>query len=309
MWLKDKEDPLHPKGNGKGIMISDFLTPNGRLQAPSQITEDILMAHNVPREATTFFEYGKNSYWTGERMAAQTMDVAVPLFEVVFPRNKFQGLFLFDNATNHRAMAQDALDVTKMNLKRGEKSARMRSTWNTFTQEVQQMVFPDGTPKRIRQVLIERDKWSPEGLHLDCKPVSEHKKDNNCCAKKFLAAELDFQKQVGLIQEKKLRPGAILLCSIPSFVLRSILLSIFGGHVSDSLVGIATAPWMAFGQQNLVRYNPSRYQQSENSTNEPCESWRRIDGAFLLVQKSTEIRFTSHIVEFKSSPILSFRHE
>ena len=202
MWLKDKGDPLRPKGNGKGIMMSDFLTPNGRLQAPSQITEDILMAHNVPREATTFFEYGKDNYWTGEKMAAQTLDVAVPLFEVVFPRNKFQGLFLFDNATNHRVMADDALDVAKMNLKPGGKSARMRSTWNSFTQEVQQMVFPDGTPKGIRQVLIERNKWPPEGLRLECKPVSEHKKDNNCCAKKLLAAEPDFQKPVGLIQEK-----------------------------------------------------------------------------------------------------------
>ena len=47
MWLKDKGDLLRPKGNGKGIMISDVLTLKGRFQAPSQITEDTLMAHNV----------------------------------------------------------------------------------------------------------------------------------------------------------------------------------------------------------------------------------------------------------------------
>ena len=82
-------------------------------------------------------------------------------------------------------MVEDALDVTKMNLIPGGKYSRMRSTWNTFMQEVQQVVFPDGTPRGIRQVLIERNKWPPEGLRLECKPVSEHKKDDSYCAKKF----------------------------------------------------------------------------------------------------------------------------
>ena len=31
IWIEGKKQPLRPKGKGKGIMVSDFLTPIGRL--------------------------------------------------------------------------------------------------------------------------------------------------------------------------------------------------------------------------------------------------------------------------------------
>lgn len=35
LWVKKKSQPLRQKSRGKGIMVSDFLTPIGRLQDPS----------------------------------------------------------------------------------------------------------------------------------------------------------------------------------------------------------------------------------------------------------------------------------
>ena len=34
IWLKDDNIPLREKSGGKGIMVSDFLTPGARLRAP-----------------------------------------------------------------------------------------------------------------------------------------------------------------------------------------------------------------------------------------------------------------------------------
>lgn len=201
IWLQEGGDPLRPKGLGRGIMVSDFLTPNGRLAVPEDIRDDILATLNLPREAAIMLEYGKGDYWTGEKMAAQTLEVALPIFELAFPSNKFQGLFLFDNATNHRMLADDALDARKMNLKPGGKQSKMRPTQNPETKEPQEMMCPDGTPKGIQQVLLERGKWPETGLRLECKSASEHRDDNSCCARRVLAAEPDFRAQCGLIQE------------------------------------------------------------------------------------------------------------
>ena len=62
--------------------------------------------------------------------------------------------YLFDHNSYHGTFAEDALDASKMNLKPGGKQPRMHDTiWNG---KVQKMVFADGTPKGLKQILIER---------------------------------------------------------------------------------------------------------------------------------------------------------
>ena len=85
MWLQDGENPPRPKGNGKGIMISEFLTPRSRLQAPPSILDDQLEEQSLRRFATEIFEYGGNKYWNSEMLTEQTLKVAVPHFEIAFP--------------------------------------------------------------------------------------------------------------------------------------------------------------------------------------------------------------------------------
>jgi hypothetical protein len=39
LWMEDGKQPLRPKARGKGLMISDFLTPGGRLAVPDAISD------------------------------------------------------------------------------------------------------------------------------------------------------------------------------------------------------------------------------------------------------------------------------
>ena len=212
MWLKDDENPLLPKGNGKGIMISEFLTPRSRLHASTSVSNNQLEDLKLPRFATEMFEYGKDKYWNSELLAKQTLDVAVPLFEVAFPPDRFQGLFLFDNATSHNVVASDALDVRRMNLGPGGKNTpKMRDGWNPATNSPQQMNDANGVPKGIRTILQERNLWPSKGIRLDCTKKTRET-DGSCCARHLLGSQPDFQAQQGLLQEEiqKRTPGCIL---------------------------------------------------------------------------------------------------
>ena len=200
LWLQDKENPLRPKGNGKGIMVSEFLTPRGRLQVPTSISDQQLKASNLQRYATETFEYGDNKYWNSEMLAHQTLQVAIPLFEAAFPPGRFQGLFLFDNATSHNVMASDALDVRKMNLGPGGKQPVMRDGWNPRTNAPQAM-NENGIPKGIRTILKERGLWPVEGIRLQCTKAIK-REDGRCCARHLLGSQPDFSGQRGLLQEE-----------------------------------------------------------------------------------------------------------
>src|SRR2546429_8317293 len=74
------------------------------------------------------------------------------------------------------------------------------------------MVFPAthpneklrGQPKGIKQVLIERGKWPPEGLVLeykDCKERIQNALRISCCARRVISLEPDFLAQKGAIEE------------------------------------------------------------------------------------------------------------
>ena len=201
MWLQDEENPLRPKGNGRGIMVSEFLTPWSRLQAPASVSDHQLEALQLQRFATKTFEYGDNQYWNSEMLAEQTLKVAVPLFELAFPSDQFQGLFLFDNATSHKIMAPDALDTRKMNLGPGGKQPVMRDGWNSLTNTRQAMNDIDGKPKGIRMILQERGLWPVGGIRLQCTKEAR-KLDGSCCARHLLGSQPDFSSQRGYLQEE-----------------------------------------------------------------------------------------------------------
>ena len=94
-----------------------------------------------------------------------------------------------------------------MNLHPGGKQARMRDGW--FIQDGQEvaqpMVFPKDhlefpdKPKGMKQVLLERSLWNDK-LNMKCRPRCAVG-SVNCCAKRLLESQPDFQEQCSLVQE------------------------------------------------------------------------------------------------------------
>ncbi len=212
LWMENGKQPLRLKARGKGLMVSDFLTPGGRLAVPDAISDTELAARLLPRRyATEYFVYGKDKYWRGDDMVDHTVKVAIPIFNAAFPG--CQAVFLFDNASNHSSYAADALRVENMNLHPGGKQGWLRDGFIHGKGIPQPMKFPAdyhnselaGKQKGIKRVLKERGLWPERGLVLDC-PTTRGRQGCNpqggCCARRILGAEKDFRDQKGRLQEE-----------------------------------------------------------------------------------------------------------
>ena len=96
-------------------MVSGFLTPGGRLRVPDHILDSELLqdpkwvkVDSKPvRDVMWLLKYGKNNYWTGNKMVEHAVCVALPIFRYAF--SNCQALFAFDNASNHCSFSEDAL--------------------------------------------------------------------------------------------------------------------------------------------------------------------------------------------------------
>lgn len=202
-------------------MVSAFLTPIGILKIPDHISDDMLpldwprdSQQKVIREACQMLEYGKDNYWTAEKLIDH-ISIAVLIFDVAFPH--CQALFAFDNATNHCSFASDALVASKMNFGPGGQQPKMRDGFDHRRSLPHQMNFsrdhPNeslrGKPKGTKIVLEERGLWSDfrsDGTRLlhKCKSPGcprEGPLHNVCCATTILSQEKDFQEQKGRVQE------------------------------------------------------------------------------------------------------------
>jgi hypothetical protein len=161
-WEEKGNPALRPKGRGKALMVSEFLTESfGRLAIPPNDYAR-LQDPPFPREATEIIEPGKNAngYWTGEDLVKQVgasrlqqsfflvndasistlqiRDRAIPIFNHLHPG--CIGVFLFDNSSNHGLFAPDALRVQNMNLNPGGKQSILRPG-RLPNGEPQEMVF------------------------------------------------------------------------------------------------------------------------------------------------------------------------
>lgn len=87
-WSEDGHPIILPKGPGRGLMVSDFLTAiDGRLELPASIWDDVpaqmkledaehataIPENVICRRACQIVEYGKNhqGYWIGKNVVAQ----------------------------------------------------------------------------------------------------------------------------------------------------------------------------------------------------------------------------------------------
>jgi hypothetical protein len=185
---------------GSQVMVSDFLCESRGLLHPTQ--EELSRLPEEERRkvrakwlelnsgddtrfwsdtsARVTLQIGKNSegYWTGADTVVQTRDVAIPMFECMFPGKT--GLFVFDNSSCHGIYAPDALDAAAMRANPSDTQPVMRDGWyvdSSGARVVQSMVFQEGDvlrqnctfPKKghkykAGQIVTASDEWTSKLL-------------------------------------------------------------------------------------------------------------------------------------------------
>ena len=147
IWIKDDHIPWKNKTHGKGIMVSDFLTPGGRLQVSGGVdplpTIEYENSDKGPKRldshlAACSIEYDSVTRWNGDQLVDQVLRLTIPIFECAYPG--CEALFLFDNATSHSAYTADALRASLMNLCPSGAQQPLRSGINSLKDEIQAMV-------------------------------------------------------------------------------------------------------------------------------------------------------------------------
>ena len=280
-WVEGDKMPLRPKGRGKGIMVSGFFTPGRLLTIPSSVSDPQILSvypgwrrnadGSLVREAVVYLEYGKDNYWTGEKMIDHALEAAC-IFKFAFPN--FRGLFAFDNASSHCAYAEDALIAERMNFGPGGKQPWMRDGFYVKhdRRRPQRMSFsalhenPNlaNAPKGLKQVLVERGLWREHTNFgrfllkcLDSCPTSgmDHKQ---CCARTVLANQPDFLSQKGKLEEE-LQSRGIDVIFIRSFIVRPTSSSESGARRSTTPEQTAHTRWRALGglfRRRSIRFPP-----------------------------------------------------
>lgn len=157
MWAEKGNQPIKPKGQGRGIMVSDFVDEfNGLLSLTTEEFErGKLVYPDLKQKARALLKYGAEGegYWNSDKFIAQVENV-IKIVKIKYPMELYDVIWLFDHSSGHTAFAEDALNVNKMNVRPGGAQPKMRDTM--WRGRVQRMVLPDGTPKGMKQVLIER---------------------------------------------------------------------------------------------------------------------------------------------------------
>ena len=157
MWAEEGRVPIRPKNQGRGLMVSDFVTEfDGLLQL--SIDEYRRAAESDPsirmcaREILKFGT-GAEGYWNNAKFLKQ-MEMAIKIADTKYPSDKYSKVWVFDQSSGHCAFREDALNVSRMNVGSGGAQPRMRDTiWDG---KLQKLVFSDGRAKGMRIVLQER---------------------------------------------------------------------------------------------------------------------------------------------------------
>ena len=104
-------------------MVSDFVSEDGFLCLSDDEIKSISDPNLKRYEAREQIEYGENAdgYWTNDRFMNQ-----MELAEIKYPKDKgFRHCWVFDHSSCHAARSDDALDVSRMNVKPGGKQPKM----------------------------------------------------------------------------------------------------------------------------------------------------------------------------------------
>ena len=88
------------------------------------------------------------------------MNNAVKIADIKYPSaDNWKIIWIFDHSSCHTAMADDALDASKKNVKPGGKQPKIHNT--VWAGKVQKMAFSLGIPKGMKKILEERNILTP----------------------------------------------------------------------------------------------------------------------------------------------------
>ena len=175
-WGVKGEKIMKKKSKGAGIMVSDFIDEHQGFLALSDAEYEAAKKNNpsIKPYAREFLEYGegREGYWNRDKFMLQ-MERAVQISEIKYPKGEgWRHVWIFDHSSCHAAMADDALDVNRMNVKSGGKQRIMRDT--VYDGRTQKMYFTERgqkVAKGMRIVLEERGistagkKWRLDARH------------------------------------------------------------------------------------------------------------------------------------------------
>ena len=100
-WGDEETNVLRQKSLGAGIMVSDFVDEVGGF------------VRTQTKEARLLPELSKDGYFNNDHLLEQ-VERTITVFEEIHP--PAWGLFLFDNAPSHKKMAENPLNVERMNV-------------------------------------------------------------------------------------------------------------------------------------------------------------------------------------------------
>lgn len=202
-WGEPGSHYIKPKGKGSSIMVSDFID---ELNGPLCLSDAEFALHQkskpgLRQEARVLLECGENrdGYWDSKKFLLN-VQAAADIADIKYPAEKYDILWLFDNAPSHRKMADDALNVHNMNMKPGGQKPILRDTQykdasGAVHQQQMHILDQNGKkiPKGTKRVLEERG-ISTAGM--DAKRQAE-----------VLAAQPDFQSEISLVEQLLTRRG------------------------------------------------------------------------------------------------------
>ena len=221
VWLLNGEQPLRKKGNGRAIMISDWIIETcGRLRlSPEQIAHQATLPEASCLRVTDtrrIIYPGENhdKWWDLAQLKEQLKD-AVDIFEYLHP--DAVAIWVFDCSSSHEGLASDALNVHNMNVNPGGKQTRMRNTIIPLNNpppkdgmvdtrgHVQTMVFPEdhldpklaGQAKGMLAVLKERESVYDR---LVQERGSEKKVVGKCAECRKSAVKKDAERRVAMAE-------------------------------------------------------------------------------------------------------------
>ena len=206
-WGMKGEKMMKPKSKGAGVMVSDFIDEHNGLALSDDEHEAVKASKpHIRKYAREFLEYGESreGYWTRDRFIAQ-MHQAIEIAEIKYPKEDgWRHVWVFDHSSCHAAMADNTLDVSKMNVKPGGKQRMMRDT--TWNGRVWKMYYTerDGrkVAKGLKMVLEERG-VSTVGKMADW-------------MRQTLAEHSDFKDEKSMIEHMLMDKGHV-PCFLPKF--------------------------------------------------------------------------------------------
>ncbi|SAM02190.1 hypothetical protein [Absidia glauca] len=201
-WFLPNEIHLRGKGPGLSIMVSEFQC----------------VCHGTVSRRKFLAGANREGYWTHEDVVRQLREDAIPRFKALHPDD--MGLFLFDQSSNHKAYAADALVASRMNrnphIHPKDKVCFRNPSFYEFRDGKKRRA--DGTFKKVKYfrgvkaILTDRGLWHDDDRtkgregkpwRLFCGENSSITNNDNteCCARHCLANQDDFKYQPCAIKE------------------------------------------------------------------------------------------------------------